>query len=97
MEKVCSSWENCVSDKQLCDKCSRNKKNWDIEDKFVLYKPACPFGRENCINDPAHIKHFGPNWYKKLYGEVSIEEALSTDGCCCCACDGYEFYDDECK
>jgi hypothetical protein len=95
-ENICSFYEICVNDKKMCDKCSRNKKNLKIKDNFLRYKPACPHGRKDCINDPSHIKYFNHKHYVKLYGDVSIEEALKKDNCCK-SCDGYALYDDESK
>lgn len=95
-EKTCSFDEICTNDKDMCDKCSRNKKNLKIKDNFLRYRPSCPHGRKDCINDPSHIKYFNPKYYTKLYGDVSIEEALKKDTCCK-SCDGNTLYDDESK
>ncbi len=95
-ESICNFYGRCANDKQMCDKCSRNKKNLKIKDNFMLYKPSCPYNRKDCINDPSHIKYFNPKYYTKLYGGVSIEEALKKDTCCK-SCDGNALYDNESK
>ncbi len=44
------------------------------------YRPACPLGHDDCVNDPARIKRFHPEYYKDLYGDLSISMAVKE--CC---------------
>lgn len=50
--------------------------------RTVYYKPLCPRGYEDCVGDPAYIKATHPNWYHKLYGDKTPEEALEEEGGC---------------
>lgn len=63
--------------------------------KPIYYKPLCPYGCPDCIWDPAYIYTTYPNWYKKLYGDKTPEEALAEGSCKSCV-DG-SHYDDEDK
>lgn len=46
------------------------------------YKPVCPRGYEDCIWDPARIQYTNPEWYKRLYGDMTPEEAVNAPlGC----------------
>lgn len=64
--------------------------------KPIYYKPLCPYGYMDCVWDPAYIYNTYPNWYKKLYGDITPEEALA-EGHCCRNCVGGNQYDDEDK
>ena len=46
------------------------------------YKPVCPRGYIDCICDPAYIQHHCPEWYKKLYGDLTPTEALYVKNGC---------------
>ena len=39
------------------------------------YTPTCPRGYTDCVCDPAYIKFNHSDWYKKLYGDKTPEEA----------------------
>ena len=69
--------EKCVTDRSLCDGCRNAPKYADYPHKslFRAYIPTCPIGYDNCICDPAYIKHHHPAWYKDLYGDLTPEEA----------------------
>lgn len=90
--------EKCVTDRSLCDGCNNNPKYADYPHKslFSEYKPTCPLGYNDCIADPAYIKHHYPTWYKNLYGDLTPEEASKER--CRPDEDGYcDSYDDEDK
>lgn len=40
------------------------------------YRPVCPRGYEDCVRDPAYIKHHHPEWYKELYKDLPPEKAI---------------------
>lgn len=46
------------------------------------YKPLCPRGYDDCVWDPAYIFFNYPDWYKKLYGDLSPEEAIFVKNGC---------------
>lgn len=51
-----------------------------IQTPHDYYKPACPLGHTDCVNDPARIKRFHPDYYRDLYGDLSISMAVKE--CC---------------
>lgn len=57
------------------------------------YEPTCPQGFSDCVYDPAYIKCYHPQYYKRLYGELTPEEVSKKR---CIADDAY-CYDDEDK
>lgn len=71
----------CVSDKSLCSQCRDNPEVQKIlaslpkQSFFMNYVPVCPRGYLDCVCDPAYIKYYHPDWYKKLYGDKTPEEA----------------------
>lgn len=56
------------------------------------YKPICPKGYTDCINDPAYIKYYYPDWYTEMYRDKAPEEVAITN-CSNKRC----FYDNEDK
>lgn len=76
--------DKCVTDRSLCDGCRDNPKYADYPHKslFMEYKPVCPRGYVDCVYDPAYIKHYHPEWYKKLYGSKTPEEAAHEKNKC---------------
>lgn len=46
------------------------------------YRPVCPRGYDDCVRDPAYIKHHHPEWYKELYGNHPPEAAIFARGGC---------------
>ena len=100
-----SKCERCVNDKSCCEQCIDNPVYQEILSKlksyYMDYKPACPYGYLSCVNDPAYIKCYHPDWYKELYGEILPKETITTKYGCgkhyqknnefCC------YYDDEDK
>ena len=96
-----SKCERCVNDKYWCGQCIDNPIYQKLLSHYMDYKPTCPYGYLGCVNDPAYIKCYHPDWYKKLYGEISPKETLTTKYGCgkhyqknsefCC------YYDDEDK
>ena len=44
--------------------------------KKLYYTPTCPRGYGDCIYDPAYIKATNPDWYRELYGDVPVSEAV---------------------
>lgn len=91
-----SRCEECVTDKSLCDGCRDNPKYADYPRKSLYreYIPVCPKGYDDCVNDPAYIKHHHSEWYKKLYGDLTPEEVIKTKNSCN---DDDCYYDDEDK
>lgn len=76
--------EKCVTDRSLCDGCRNSPKYADYPNKslFRAFNPTCPLGYDDCIHDPAYIKHHYPKWYQELYGDLTPEEAAKTkEGC----------------
>lgn len=46
------------------------------------YTPVCPRGFDDCVRDPAYIKHHHPEWYADLYGDKTPEDAAhEKNGC----------------
>ena len=93
----------CIrEDKEIvCPMCTRNPSNV-LADFFVEYYPVCNKGYVDCIHDPAYIKHFYPDWYEDLYGNMLPEEAIHAEGGCCDKVakdpdENYYCYDDEDK
>ncbi len=67
--------------------------------KTVYYRPTCKLGWDDCINDPAYIHATYPDWYKELFGDKSVEDAVLDDeeGCCRSCSEKCCYYDDEDK
>lgn len=55
------------------------------------YTPTCPQGYDDCVCDPAYIQYWHPEWYKKLYGDLTPEEVSKQR----CNIDDEYCYDDE--
>ena len=72
-----SRCDTCVTDKSLCENCRDNPKYKDVPkySQYKEYNPTCPRGYDDCVYDPAYIKCRHPEWYKKLYGDKTTEEA----------------------
>ena len=49
---------------------------------FMEYEPVCPRGYCDCVYDPAYIKYYHPEWYKKLYGDMTPKEAIYVENGC---------------
>lgn len=65
---------------------------------WVYYKPTCTMGFDDCIHDPAYIKATYPDWYKELYGDLSVENACCHEDSPCVDCTEHHcYYDDEDK
>jgi len=67
--------------------------------KMYSYKPLCPCGKTDCINDPAYILYHYPKWYEELYGDTPPNEVIKDEESGCSECDGKtcQYYDDEDK
>lgn len=102
---ICSMESKCKNAKTArCSVCINNKKFKYLKNWYWYnppYTPVCPASYEDCVNDPGYVKHYYPNWYKDMYGDIPPEEAIYTyckatcknvDGCITCA-----DYDDEDK
>ena len=87
--------EKCVTDKSWCWRCKDNPKyaNYPSLSYFQEYIPLCPQGYDDCVMDPAYIKFHHPEWYKKLYGDMTPEEVVAEN----CDPDDEYCYDDEDK
>ena len=67
----------------------------------INYLPTCPYGRKDCVLDPAYIKYHQPEYYKKVYGDLEPEAVSDLvcrkklvlkkkdDGCCESICPDY--------
>lgn len=64
-----------IEDETICQKCSDNPNYRGLHSQKMLYKPTCPRGYSDCINDPAYIKYWYPEWYKELYSNITPEQA----------------------
>lgn len=51
------------------------KEYFEVIEKYK-YKPLCPIGCTDCVNDPAYIYAEEPEWYKELYGDKKPEEVI---------------------
>lgn len=74
----------CVAPESLCIKCRENPIYAEIPQysQFRAYNPVCPRGYTDCASDPAYLKHYHPEWYKTLYGDLTPVQALEvTNGC----------------
>ena len=56
------------------------------------YIPTCPYGYEDCINDPAYIREYHPKWWEELGMPTECECADEYEEGCHC-----RYYDDEDK
>ena len=80
--------EKCISDKSWCSECRDNPEVQKILlslpkiSCFMYYKPVCPRKYVDCIRDPAYIKYHYPEWYEKLYGDMTPEEAIHVENGC---------------
>lgn len=96
--------DRCVTDKSECVNCRDNPIYKDVPatSKFQYYIPVCPRGYTDCVYDPAYIKYNHEDWYHKLYGDLTPEEAIHVkNGCATRAIEDpnekYYCYDDEDK
>lgn len=64
-----------IDDETICQKCSDNPNYKCLHSQKMSYKPTCPLGYSDCINDPAYIKYWYPTWYKELYSDLTPEQA----------------------
>ena len=72
MDSYCAK---CLNEgTEICEKCLDNPKYRDFGRFYKEYEPSCPYGYDDCISDPAYIKHYYPDWYKDLYGDAHINE-----------------------
>ena len=63
-----------------------NKFNW------VDYTPTCKHKYEDCVWDPAYIQATYPEWYKKLFGDKTPDQAAQEPLHSCDMCkDGQRF------
>ena len=85
----------CVKNTQICLECFNNptfqKIYKQIKELYKIipdqnfcqfYKPVCPRGFNDCVNDPGYIQFYYPNQYKELYGDRTPEEAIYTQNGC---------------
>jgi hypothetical protein len=64
-----------IEDETICQKCSDNPNYKCLHSQKMLYKPTCPRGYSDCINDPAYIRYCYPDWYRELYKDLTPEQA----------------------
>lgn len=80
--------DDCVSDKSWCAECRDNPEVQKIlallpkKSCYMNYVPVCPRGYADCVRDPAYIKHYYPEWYKKLYGDMTPLDAIWVENGC---------------
>ena len=86
--------DGCVTDKVECVNCKNapQYRDYPRTSKYMAYKPLCPRGFTDCVNDPAYIKYVNPKWYRELYGDKTPEEVVK-ENCTEERC----YYDDEDK
>ena len=72
-----SKCDRCATPKELCSTCRDNPIYAKVTraSNFMAYIPTCPRGYKDCVGDPAYIKFYHPEWYKKLYGDKTPYEA----------------------
>jgi hypothetical protein len=88
----------------ICNLIERAYKQNDLtlyNDFRTKYDEQCNLIND-CVYDPAYIKHCYPDWYKSLYGDLSPEEAIHAPGGCVEQMENdpdekYGCYDDEDK
>lgn len=97
IQKICSYEGVCCSDRNLCETCTRNYANKYKSDNLQWYIPACKYGFEDCVLDPAYMKRWHSQWYEKNYGDMSPEDVIKLGDCCCNDCSNGDCYDDEDK
>jgi hypothetical protein len=61
---------------------------------YQKYVPTCPRGYVDCVYDPAYIKCNHPELYKKLYGDLTPEQAFQKS---CSEDEEYYCYNNEDK
>ena len=74
----------CVADRNVCKNCRDNPiyADYPTRSYFIPYNPVCPRGYTNCVNDPAYILYTNPNYYKKVYRNMTPAQAIFVeDGC----------------
>lgn len=82
MARACN---DCVNDEKYCEFCTRNPSNPVYTNHFMAYIPTCRFNYMDCIHDPAYIFCYHKEWYYKLYGDITPEEAAKDkEGCLLC-------------
>ena len=72
-----SRCDMCVADKSFCAECCENPiyANVPIHSLFQAYKPTCPRGYLDCVNDPAYLKAYHPDYYHDTFGDLTPEKA----------------------
>lgn len=67
----------CVADKSRCAECRENPIYAKVPTRslFQAYVPTCPRGYGHCVNDPAYLKVYHPEYYHDLYGDLTPEQA----------------------
>ena len=91
--RACQKCAKCVNScSSLCLECIDNIKFAEIptQSHFQAYIPACPFGYMDCVYDPAYIKFYHPEYYKKEFGDCITEEVVKEDFYDC-----YDYFKDE--
>ena len=80
--ETCSRANTCVNKDVHCDSCTLQRGVKERAYFYKEYKPLCPRGYSDCIHDPAYLKHYYPEWYKKTYGNKTPEEVLLVENGC---------------
>ena len=67
----------------VCDRIELNQRHKSEQiTEPEPYTPVCPRGYVDCVRDPAYIKYHYPDWYAKLYGDLTPLQAILTEGGC---------------
>lgn len=67
----------CITNKKECLKCMDNPiyKNIPTVSLYTEYKSLCPWGFDDCGDDPIYIYNSNIKLYKTLYGALTPLEA----------------------
>lgn len=87
---------DCKTDKKRCVYCKDNVIYRDIPrvSLYTRYKPLCPAGMLDCVDDPAYLKYYFPKEFERLYGNIKEENIVGIhctaldDNKCNCYNDG---------
>ena len=95
------SCKECIrKDSELCIKCKDNVIYEHLESHRCYYEPCCRV-MDDCINDPAYLLWSDPEFYKKVYGNMTPKEVFANMKSCQTSqsddCDDCDEYDDEDK
>ena len=81
--------ENCLNQhkEELCRKCADNPQIIPMVSYYTPYLEVCPIKEWGCNNDPGFIKYFFPERYEKLFGNITLKEAIEHENSKCKDCE----------